>query len=271
METMIKTLGIFQSLWVEFQKVRRSKTLWITALAGFLVSLISGLFMFILQDPERAQQLGLVGAKAQIFGGAADWQSLFNLTLLLVSVGGLIIFGFIFVWIFGREFNDKTVYDMLSLPTPRVTIMVAKLVTAAYWSLALVLVVFVLSLGIGGLLHLPGWSATTVFNGFRLLLITGVLTMLLSVPFALVASVTRGYLPAVGCLFLALILGQVISQLGYGLYYPWTIPMYYSGAAEALTGKVAIPLGPLNYILVGVVSFLSLVVMGTWWRNADQT
>jgi len=271
MGTMTKTPAIFQSLWVEYRKVRRSKTLWITALAVVLVSLISGLFMFILQDPERARQFGLVGAKAQIFGGTADWQSLFNLTLLLVSIGGLIIFGFIFVWIFGREFSDKTVYDMLSLPTSRVTIVMAKLVTAACWSLALVLIVFILSLGIGVLLHLPAWSAATVLNGLRLLLITGVLTVLLSIPFALIASIARGYLPAVGCLFLALILGQVISQLGYGQYYPWTIPMFYSGAAETLTGKAATPLGLVSYIIVGVVSVLSLILTGAWWRHADQT
>jgi len=271
METMIKKPAIFQSLWVEYKKVRRSKILWITALAVFLVSLISGLFMFILQDPERARQFGLVGAKAQIFGGSADWQSLFNLTLLLMSVGGLIIFGFIFVWIFGREFSDRTVYDILSLPTPRFTIVIAKLVTAAYWSLALVLIVFFLSLGIGALLHLPAWSATIVLSGLRLLLITGVLTVLLSIPFALIASITRGYIPALGCLFLALILGQVISQLGYGQYFPWTIPLFYSGAAEALTGKVATPLGFTSYLIVGVVSILSLVITGAWWHYADQT
>jgi ABC-2 type transport system permease protein len=271
METLVKTTAIFQSLWVEFQKVRRSKILWITALAVCLVSLISGLFMFILQDPEQARQFGLVGAKAQIFGGAADWQNLFNLTLLLVSVGGLIIFGFIFIWIFGREFSDKTVYDMLSLPTSRVTLVTAKLVTAAYWSLTLVLIVFVLSIGIGALLRLPMWSAATALNGLRLLLVTWVLTVLLSIPFALAASTTRGYLPAVGCLFLVLILGQVISQLGYGQYFPWTVPMFYSGAAEALTGKVATPLGLVNYMIVCVVSVSSLAALGAWWRYADQT
>lgn len=269
--TMTKTPAIFQSLWVEFQKVRRSKTLWITSLAVLLVSLISGLFMFILQDPERARQFGLVGAKAQIFGGAADWQSLFNLTLIMVSVGGLIIFGFIFVWIFGREFSDKTVYDILSLPTSRVSIVLAKLITAACWSIVLVLIVIVLTLGVGVLLQLPGWSATTILNGLKLLLITGLLTVLLSIPFALAASIARGYLAAVGCLFLALILGQVISQLGYGQYYPWTIPMFYSGAAEALSGKTAAPLGLVSYILVAIVSVLSLVITSAWWRYADQT
>jgi ABC-2 type transport system permease protein len=262
---------IVPALWVEFKKVQRSKILWITTLGIFLVVLIGGLFMFILKDPEQARRLGLVGAKAQIFGGSADWPSFFNLVLLLVSMGGLIIFGFIFVWIFGREFVDKTVYDVLSLPTSRVTIVIAKFITASYWSLALVILVLVLMLGIGAILQLPGWSATVVLNGFGLLLSTSCMTVLLCIPFALVASFTRGYLPAAGCIFLILILGQVISQLGNGQYFPWTVPMLFSGASEALTGKVAAPLGLISYILVGLVGVLGLISTCAWWRYADQT
>jgi ABC-2 type transport system permease protein len=263
--------GLTAALWAESQKVRRSKTLWITALAFFLITLISGLFMFILEDPERARQLGLLGAKAQLFGGSADWPSFFNFMLLLVGVGGLVIFGFIFIWVFGREFGDKTVYDMLSLPTSRITIVAAKVITASCWSIALVLLVFVLTLAVGGILQLPGWSAATALNGLASMLVTGCLTVILSITFALVASVTRGYLPAVGCIFLVLILGQVISHLGYGQYFPWTVPMFYSGAAEALTGEASAPLGAASYIIVGLVSFISLVATGVWWRYADQT
>ena len=155
---------------------------------------------------------------------------------------------------------------MLSLPTSRVTIVIAKIITAAYWSVALILLVFVLMLGIGAILQLPGWSAATTLNGLALLLGTGSLTVLLCIPFALVASVTRGYLPAVGCIFLVLILGQVISQLGYGQYFPWTIPMMYSGAAEALTGKAATPLGFISYFLVVLVGVISLMMTGAWWQ-----
>jgi ABC-2 type transport system permease protein len=259
------------ALWVELKKVQRSKTLWMTALAFSLLIIISGLFMYILKDPEQARRLGILGAKAQIFGGSANWPSFFNLVLLMVSLGGLIIFGFIFVWIFGREFGDKTVYDILSLPTPRVTVVIAKIITAAYWSLALILLVFVLMLGLGAMLQLPEWSAATVWNGLGLLLGTGSLTVLICIPFGLVASFTRGYLPAVGCIFLVIILGQVISQLGNGQYFPWTIPMLYSGAAEALIGKVTAPLGLISYILVGLVGAISLVFTCGWWRYADQT
>ncbi len=236
-----------------------------------LVTVIAGLFMYILEDPNRARQLGLIGAKAQVFGGTADWLSFFNLALIMMSVGGLIIFGFIFVWIFGREFSDRTVYDMLSLPTSRLTMVIAKIITAAYWSVALVLLVFLLMLAIGTVLQLPGWSAKIVLDGLRLLLITGLLTVLSCTAFSLIASIARGYLAAAGCIFVALVLGQVITQLGHGQHFPWTIPLLYSGATEALTGKAPAPLGPISYVVVAVVGLLSLLVTGWWWRYADQT
>ena len=269
MNTIIDEL--VPALWVELQKVRHSKTLWLTALAFSLSTFIGGLFMFIMKNPDRARQMGLIGAKAQIFGGSADWPSFFNLMFVLISVGGLIIFGFIFVWIFGREFSDKTYYDMLSLPTSRITIVIAKIITAAYWSLALILLIFVLMLGIGAILQLPGWAAATTINGLSLLLGTGSLTMLVCIPFALAASVSRSYLPSVGCIFLVLILGQIISQLGYGQYFPWTIPMMYSGAVQTLSGKTATPLGFVSYFLVVLVGAISMVLTGAWWQYADQT
>ena len=259
------------ALRVEFQKMRRSKTLWLSVFGFILATGIGGLFMFILKDPERARQLGIIGAKAQVFGGSADWTSFFNFMLLLVSVGGLIIFGFIFVWIFGREYSDKTYYDMLSLPTSRVTIVAAKIFTAAYWCMALVLLVFALMLGIGAALQLPGWSAAVTTHGMGLLSGTGALTVLTCIPFALIASFTRGYLPSVGGIFLALVLGQIISQIGYGSYFPWNIPMLYSGAAQALSGKTTAPLGFVSYLLVLLVGVISIIATGAWWRYADQT
>ncbi len=262
---------IMRSLPVEFRKVRHSRILWLTVLAFSFVTLIAGLFMYILKDPERARQLGLIGAKAQVFGGAADWSSFFSLVLVLMSVGGLIIFGFIFVWIFGREFSARTVYDMLSLPASRLSIVTAKIITAGYWSLVLMLLVFVLMLAIGAVLQLPGWSAATAIDGLRLLVVTGLLSLVTCLAFSLVASLARGYLAALACIFIALVLAQIITQLGRGQYCPWSIPLLYSGAAEALTGKPPAPLGAVSYAIVGVVGFLSALVTGLWWQYADQT
>jgi ABC-2 type transport system permease protein len=259
--------GIAAALWVELQKVRRSKTLWITALGFILLVLVSGLFMFIQKNPELAHRLGLLGAKAQLMGGSADWPGFFSQILLMVSIGGLIIFGFVFVWIFGREFGDKTYYDLLSLPTSRSTIVLAKLITGAIWSLALLCLVCVSVLSLGASLQLAGWSFTLALNGLEHLLITGGLTVLLVIPFSLVASLTRGYLPAIGCLFLVLVLAQVFNTLGYGLLFPWAIPALYNNMA----GDSAAAPGLISYILVILVGLISYIVTGLWWKYADQT
>ena len=259
------------ALWVEMQKVRHSKTLWASILAFAFITLICGLFMFILEDPERAHSLGLLGAKAQIFGGSADWPSFFSLMLVMVSVGGLVVFGLIFIWIFGREFSEKTIYDMLSLPTSRVTIVIAKTITAGCWSLALVVLAFLIMLGVGAVLQLPGGSTAMILDGLKTLLVTGCLTVILCIPFGLAASLTRGYLPAVGCIFLIIVLDQIVDRLGYGPYFPWDIPALYSGAAEALTGATPVPLGPISYVLVGLVSIIGILAVSLWWKYADQT
>lgn len=49
---------------------------WITAVGVSLAPLTGGLFMIILKDPEQAQRLGLIGAKAQIIA-ALGWGAYF--------------------------------------------------------------------------------------------------------------------------------------------------------------------------------------------------
>jgi ABC-2 type transport system permease protein len=259
------------TIWVEYQKIRHSKILWITTVAILFITLICGLFMYILKDPEQARRLGLLGAKAQIFGGAADWANFFNLILTIISMAGLVIFGFIFVWIFGREFSNKTVNDFLALPTTRNDIVLAKITTAAIWSITLILMVFIFMLIIGVILDLPGGSLEIILDGLIKIVITGLLSIPLCIPFGLIASVTRGYLPSVGCIFLVILLVQVINNIGYGIYFPWSIPLLYSGAAEALTGAESTPPGFISYILVILVGIISLASVGLWWRYADQT
>ena len=67
------------ALWVEFLKARRSKVPWLTAFGFALVPFVGGLFMVILKDPVRARSMGLIGAKAQLTAGVADWPAFLGL------------------------------------------------------------------------------------------------------------------------------------------------------------------------------------------------
>lgn len=255
------------ALWVELLKVRRSRLPLISVLAFTIAAGVGGLFMFILADPARARALGLLGAKAQILNGEADWPTYLGFLAQTVAVGGTMIFGLIVIWIFGREFSDHTVKDLLALPTSRTTVVAAKFAVTGAWCLLLAIYTYLLGLAVGAVLRLPGWSAGTAGRGLAVLLATAAMTVALITPLALAASVARGYLAAVGVMFAAVFTAQIVAVLGYGQYFPYSVPALYSGIAGA---DQPAP-GVLGYLLVIAVGVAGVIATTAWWRNADQS
>jgi ABC-2 type transport system permease protein len=124
----------------------------------------------------------------------------------------------------------------------------------------------VLGLVIGTVLGLPGWSADLVMSGVATVAVTAVMTVLLTTPIALAVSAGRGYLPGVGVLMAAVFCAQVVAALGYGQYFPWSVPALFSG----LAGPEAVRPGPLGVVLVVLVGVVGMAATALWWRNADH-
>lgn len=259
--------GLRAALWTESLKLRRSKVPAVTVLAFAFAAGVGGLFMFILQDPDRARAMGLLGAKASFAAETADWPSYFAMLAQTTAVGGLLIFGLVAVWTFGREFSDHTVGDLLALPTTRTAIVAAKLGVTAGWCLTLGVLICLFGLGIGAVLRLPGWSVSTAATGLATVLATAFLTVLMTTPFGLAASVGRGYLAAVGAMFLTVFLSQVIAALGYGHFFPWSVPALFSGVA----GPDRTMPGPIGYGLVALTGTAGAIGTAIWWTTADQS
>ncbi|GAB2817336.1 ABC transporter permease [Lentzea nigeriaca] len=253
-------------LATELLKARRSRVPWVTALAFTVVALVGGLFMFILQDQERARSIGLIGTKASLAGGAADWPTYLSFLAQSTAVGGMIVFGLVEIWTFGREFSQYTVKDLLALPTPRVTIVAAKFTVVAAWCLLLTAQLLVLGLLIGTVLRLPGWSTVQVFSGLLQVGAVALLTVLLTTPVAFAACVGRGYLPGVGVMIAAVFCAQIVAALGYGQYFPWSVPALFSG----LAGPDQPSPGTLGVVLVVLVGAAGAAGTALWWRQADH-
>lgn len=252
-------------LWTEGLKIVRSRMFWILLLIFAIVPLICAFFMFILRDPEAARRAGLIGAKASLLGlGQADWPSLWRLLKMVVSQGGIVGFSFVTAWVFGREFSDRTVKDLLVLPLPRELMVCAKFLAMAAWSLLLVLHVFGLSLLAGGLLGLKAWSTSLALESFGRILLATVFVILLSTPVAFFASFGRGFLPPIGFIMLVLILGQVVATIGYAPYFPWAFPAILSGAIE---GEHLLL---WSYLIMGATVLAGFWGTLSWWRYADQ-
>jgi len=254
------------AFWAETLKARRSKISLLTAAGILLLPIVGGLFMIILKDPERARSMGLIGTKAQLAAGVADWPTFFAVLLQGTGIGGSILFAIITAWVFGREFSDHTAKELMALPTPRGIIVAAKFVLTALWILGLTLLIFVVGLGIGTVIDIPGWSLELEWTSFWSLMTIALLTLMLMPFVALFASAGRGYLPPLAWAFFVLALGQVAAVLGWGDWFPWSVPTLLSG----MMGPHAEQIEMHSYLMVLLACIAGVAATFAWWRSADQ-
>jgi ABC-2 type transport system permease protein len=254
------------AFWMETLKARRSKVSWGASLGFLILPLVGGLFMIILKNPEQAQALGIISVKAQLVGGSADWPTFFDILLQGMAIGGSIVFAFIVAWVFGREFSDHTIKELLAIPTSRETIVGAKFTLTALWMLGLTIVIFVVGVAVGTAVDIPGWSSNLAWTTLASMLIIAVLLFMLMPLVALFATAGRGYLPALGWAIATLVFAQIAAVLGWGDWVPWSVPMMISGMAGPGTEQV----GLHGYATVLFVFVSGLALTFGWWRHADQ-
>jgi ABC-2 type transport system permease protein len=222
--------------------------------------------MIILKDPEAARSMGLISAKAQLMIGTADWPAYLSILGQAVAAGGYILFSILTAWVFGREFSDRTVKELLALPIRRETIVLAKFLVVFGWAAGMSLLTFGIGLLIGFLVIIPGWSGALLAASTVNILGAAALTLGLLPFVALLASAGRGYLPAFGWAVLTVVLAQLSAVLGWGDWFPWAVPALFSGVA----GPRAEQLGPHSYLLIFLAAAVGLAGTLIWWQKADQ-
>lgn len=258
-------MGYFTAaLQAESIKIRKSKMIWITLAIFTLAPLMGGFFMFVLKDPELARTAGLLGDKAQILG-EATWPAFFSLLAQIIAVGGIIVFGFVTSWVFGREYADRTIKDLLSLPVHRSINVLAKFISIFLTCLLLSLYVIIVGILIGMLVGLPEWSPSTAMEGLYLLSATTALTLALSPPVAFFACFGKGFLAPLGFVILMVVCAQIIAAIGYGAYFPWAVPALFSGMTGIPGGLESISL-----FLVLMTAIAGFAATAGWWLFADQ-
>ena len=248
-------------------KLRRTLAPWVTLAAMMAGPLFLALFMWIIRDPTRAAQFGLLGTKATLSGIEATWSSYATFLTIIVGMGGTLLLAFVAAYLFGREYSEGTAKVMLTLPVPRPQFVLAKLVVAALWWLAIVVVVFVESVAIAFALGLPDITAAGIGSLLWNLLLVAVISYLLAPAVSLVTVWTRGYLAPVGFALGMLLLGNVIGHTGWAPWFPWSI-------VPILVGSVGTPVEalPIGSLVVLALTFAAAIA-GTMWRlqAADNT
>jgi len=261
----MKSIGV--SLWVEILKIRKSSMFWATILVFIFVPVMMGLLMFVQIHPGISGKLGMIGNKATMLRfGEPNWQNYFTILVQGFAAVGVIGIGFVASWVFGREFSEHTIKDILVLPISRSDIVISKFIVVIIWSIILSIVYFIVGLLVGMLIKVPDWSNEIVLSNFSRYFVTSLLTIILSTPVAFLASYSRGYMLPMGFVILTLIVANFTGIVGLGPYFPWAIPGLYGTASglEGLQLKIA------SYIILfstGMLGFFGTLAI---WRFAEQ-
>jgi ABC-2 type transport system permease protein len=256
-----------QTLQAELIKIKHSKIIGATFIAFALAPVMGAVFMLIVQNDEALAQAGVLATKAKAMNFEANWKSYFDILAQAVGVGGVVVFGFVASWIFGREYSDGTAKDMFSLPTSRTKILNAKFILLALWCLLLVISNLLAASILGTLLHLPQMGTSWLSQSLSDYFITTALTIMVSVPVAFLALLGKGYLAPLGFVALTLVFAQIIAATGYGSYFPWSVPGLYSGAG----GEYKMLLDKYSYGILMLTGFSGYLATVIYWNNADQT
>ncbi len=96
---------------------------------------------------------------------------------------------------------------------------------------------------------------------------TTFLIVLLNTPVAFFAVAGKGYLVPLGLVALTLVFAQIIGALGYGSYFPWSIPGIYSGSGgEELKSQ----LNSISYLLILLTGILGYASTILWLKYSDN-
>lgn len=250
-------------IWIETRKAIRSRMpLW-TTLGSLFMPLGVTFLILLAKNPEISQKLGLVSDKANLIAySATDWQSYLVLFAEIISAGGFFFFVMVTSWVFGREFTDGTLKDMLAVPVPRASILLAKFSVIIVWCAGMAIIMLIFGLVMGTIIQLPGGSLPVILHGSVVAAITISLVIALVLPFAFYASVGRGYLLPVAMAVLTLMLANLIMVVGWAEYFPWAVPLLFAQGDSYLR--------PISYWIVMITSLAGMLATYLWWKYADQ-
>lgn len=252
------------AIWIELRKATRSRMPLFTVLGVLLLACGLAFFMFIYKYPTFARSSGLISAKANLAGGAATWPYYLDLLGRAVAIGGILLFSLVESWVFGREFADGTLKDLLAVPISRAMLLLAKFIVVVLWSLILTAILFIVCFLLGAAIGLSQGTPEVFWHGTATLAVAACLVIVTVFPFAFFASVGRGYLLPMGVTLLDAVLGNIVAVAGWANYFPWAVPALH----VELAGRGS--LEPVSYLLVLLTGLAGMAGTYFWWRCADQ-
>lgn len=212
--------GSFLSL--ELRKLARATVTKVATIASVLLVLVTTLGGYAAAIHGGDTDMG---RKARSMVAVVGWDGYIALAATAGGVVTVLGVGFVFAWVFGREFTDGTVVGLFALPVSTGTIGLAKMLAALIWAFLVTLVEAVL-VGLGGLVL--GLPVAGLLRCVASLLVVGTLLSLSMLVVPWITTLTFGYLGGIAATLAIVAAANIAAGFGVGRYIPWAIPTLWA-------------------------------------------
>lgn len=227
-------------IYCEFLKLKRSKVKLIGLLGSLAVPILSVALSITNRYLHPENKLSLFQLYDDTF-------------VFLMLLFGPLIFTIITVYLFNREYSEKTLKTILAVPVSKSRFLVSKFIVLFLFILILVWIIWAEILVLGLVCNLfyevVDLSIFTAMKFFIQITFGGILIYMTLTPFVYLAILTKGYLVPFIVISFVVLINVVLSASSIAGYYPW------AATYLILTGRME------NTVCPAPVSVLILVLV----------
>ncbi|PKQ19199.1 MAG: hypothetical protein CVT66_11405 [Actinobacteria bacterium HGW-Actinobacteria-6] len=184
---------------------------------------------------------------------------------------GILLFGLITAFLFGREYSEGVATNVLTTPTRREYFVLAKFAVLAGWVAVLALLAVVAQVVWASALGLDGATWSSVWSCLGDMLTVALLIFLTLPLVALVAVMSRGvFAPMIFSAF-GFAAGMLGGIAGWGDWLPWAMPTSIAGSFMGPMGLASqTKLDGGSWVIAVGVFVLGLAALLYWVNHADS-
>jgi len=243
-------------LYCELLKLKRSKML----LISFLGALVTPSMMI-------ADGIKIHYSKPDTIITFADLYD--SCSLYTMMLFGLIVYSVIAAYLFSREYTEKTLKTILTVPVSKLTFIISKFIMLFIWIMALTLIswasMFVLAALFGAAFEIAEFSTVVAVKYLGEMVLGGIFMFLTITPFAFLAIWTKGLVVPI-ITAAAIAMGNVaLSNEALGALYPWTASLMLIRGEITQTGYPYL----LVITLIAVVSIFGFLASIIYFQRED--
>ena len=232
---------------MEFLKLKRSNIFLLSIIGAILPPLL----MFI---------------AALSFGEKQTFTALFtNVNMYMSILFAVLLFTIMISYLFGREYNEHTLKNILTIPISRKKFLTSKYLMLLVWIIILTIITSISTLIFGFIAGLDGLTLKLFIDSFIQLLYANVLLFLTFSPFVFVSLFITNMVPAmVGGATLTLINILIYGQ-NWAPYIPWVCPyLIASGEIKTYTTSII-----TSYSLILTTFAIGVIISYIYFNKKD--